>query len=234
MNPNQNPVMIYSANNVILVENVLPENKINSLKEYMKRFMHKEEGVTANAEPPSEGGNKSPVRSCEVAWIQPDTKFTSEVIQQVSNTIININHEWFGYTVHRPEPIQYTMYEYKEENEIKDHYNWHQDSWGNSRTNPIERKLSMSVQLSHSDEYEGCNLIFPDTKTRDLVNSDPNAPYGMNMYNGQSVTVSEWDELQRKKGTAIFFQSTSYHRVTPIESGSRYALVNWLQGPKWR
>lgn len=231
MNPNDpNAPQIYGANNCMLMTNAIPLNKIDSIKEYMKRFMNAEEGVTASAEPPSEGGTKSDARSCQVAWIQPDTKFTGEFIGAVSNIIISMNRDWYGFDTHVPEPIQYTMYKYDENNKIKDHYDWHMDSWYSTRPQPLERKLSMSIQLSHGDEYTGCDLIFPDSERI----TDPSMQYGGNLFNGQPVTKGEWDAIAKQKGTAVFFPSSFYHRVTPIESGERYALVNWLQGPKWR
>lgn len=225
-----NAPQIYGANNVMLMTNAIPLTKIDSIKEYMKRFMNAEEGVTASPEPPSEGGRKSDARSCQVAWIQPDTKFTGEFINGVTNVIISMNRDWFGFDTHVPEPIQYTMYKYDENNKIKDHYDWHMDSWYSTRPQPLERKLSMSIQLSHSDEYTGCNLIFPDSERI----TDSTEVYGGNLFNGQPVTKQEWDDIAKAKGTAVFFPSSFYHRVTPIESGERHALVNWLQGPKWR
>ncbi len=88
---------------------------------------------------------------------------------------------------------------------LGDFFAWHLDL-GNANTSI--RKLSISVQLSEADEYEGGDLQF-------LGNDTPiNAP--------------------RHKGTAIIFPSYIYHRVTPVTSGLRKSLVGWIAGPPYR
>jgi len=72
------------------------------------------------------------------------------------------------------------------------------------------RKLSMSVALSGSADYDGGELhIFPED-TRHVAGA------------------------RRAPGTAIVFPSHSYHRVTPVTRGSRHVLVNWISGPPLR
>jgi len=86
-----------------------------------------------------------------------------------------------------------------------DFFEWHMDFGAGDISN---RKLSISVQLSDSDEYEGGDLQF-------MINQNiVNAP--------------------REKGTAIIFPSFALHRVTPITSGSRKSIVGWIAGPPYR
>lgn len=40
--------------------------------------------------------------------------------------------------------------------------------------------------------------------------------------------------IEMKTGQMIFFHSDDYHRVAPVEDGTRYSLVGWVQGPAWR
>jgi PKHD-type hydroxylase len=70
------------------------------------------------------------------------------------------------------------------------------------------RKLSITVQLSDPDEYEGGELQF-------MVN--------------QNIFTAPKD-----KGTAIIFPSFALHRVTPITKGSRKSIVGWISGAPYR
>jgi PKHD-type hydroxylase len=122
------------------------------------------------------------------------------------------------------EKIQFTYY-----NE-GDFYKWHNDaglsmcrkptSIGNSNPQDVVddfihkncesiRKLSVVVQLSDPDEYEGGNLQIMDE-------------------NGKSYIAP------RARGTVIVFDSRSQHRVHKIKKGLRKSLVAWVIGPRWR
>ena len=85
-------------------------------------------------------------------------------------------------------------------------YNKHVDFNGNPDTKSHTRKLSMSVQLSDKNSYEGGDLIIY---------------YGGEQYIAPKV-----------KGTVIVFDSRLTHEVTPITKGERYSLVKWFHGDK--
>jgi PKHD-type hydroxylase len=85
------------------------------------------------------------------------------------------------------------------------HYHWHIDH-GPHNLKP--RKISMSIQLTEPSQYEGCELQFQ------VSNSIGVAP--------------------RARGAIIAFPSFFLHRVTPIISGTRKALVVWATGPEFR
>jgi PKHD-type hydroxylase len=67
------------------------------------------------------------------------------------------------------------------------------------------RKLSMSVQLSEPDDYEGGDLV-----------------------------IDNQHECPRKMGTTVVFSSFITHKVTPVTKGKRYSLVVWLYGPPFK
>tara|TARA_B100000427_G_C15272621_1_gene491747 strand:- start:72 stop:620 length:549 start_codon:yes stop_codon:yes gene_type:complete len=67
------------------------------------------------------------------------------------------------------------------------------------------RKLSLTVQLSDENDYEGGDLIF-------------------NNSSNESVKAS------RGKGSVIVFDSRISHKVTPVTKGVRYSLVKWYHG----
>jgi len=86
-------------------------------------------------------------------------------------------------------------------------YKSHTDDGYDSNHN---RKLSFSIQLSAPSEYDGGNLQLYRFKLEDPVT------------------------VEREKGLAAFFPSFTIHEVTPIVRGTRYALVGWVHGPKFR
>jgi len=75
----------------------------------------------------------------------------------------------------------------------------------------LERKLSVSVNLSDPEEYDGGELQF--------LNGT-----------GQLFVQQE----MRNRGSVAVFPSTVGHRVTPVTRGVRYALVGWMVGPPLR
>ena len=81
-------------------------------------------------------------------------------------------------------------------------YGEHRDFGTNDDS--ITRKLSLTVQLSDEDSYEGGDLIF---------------------YNG-----SIKDKAPRGKGSVIVFDSRLFHEITPVIKGTRYSLVKWYHG----
>jgi PKHD-type hydroxylase len=85
------------------------------------------------------------------------------------------------------------------------YYHWHIDHGAH---NPKPRKISISIQLTDPSHYEGCDLQFQ------VSNSIGVAP--------------------RTRGAIIAFPSFFLHRVTPIISGTRKALVVWATGPEFR
>jgi PKHD-type hydroxylase len=88
----------------------------------------------------------------------------------------------------------------------KGHFGWHADQFDR----PMPRKLSFSLQLTDPGRYEGCDL---------------------EIFGG---TTGEPKAMPRKRGALIAFPSYVMHRVTPIRSGIRKALVLWAGGPNFR
>lgn len=89
--------------------------------------------------------------------------------------------------------------------ETGDFYGWHMDS---GKAKNSQRKLSISVQLSSPDEYEGGELQF--------------------LKGGHPIDVP------KTRGTAIIFPSYVFHRVQPVTSGRRMSIVGWIAGPPYR
>lgn len=88
---------------------------------------------------------------------------------------------------------------------IGNFFGWHMDAGNKNNSN---RKLSITVQLSDINEYEGGDLQF---------------------YRGNEIV-----NAPKNKGTAIIFPSFVLHRVQPVTSGSRMSVVGWIAGPCFR
>ena len=85
---------------------------------------------------------------------------------------------------------------------INGFYDWHVDLGKGVNST---RKLSIIVQLSKPEEYEGGQLIFG---LRD-------------------------NDLPVSQGTMILFPSYLMHKVTPVKSGKRFSLATWMHGPAY-
>jgi PKHD-type hydroxylase len=84
------------------------------------------------------------------------------------------------------------------------HFSWHPDTGLGILS---MRKISLSIQLSDPQDYDGGALEFSNV--------------------GEA-------SLSRALGTAIAFPSHFSHRVTPVTRGERWSLVGWIHGPALR
>jgi PKHD-type hydroxylase len=82
------------------------------------------------------------------------------------------------------------------------HYDWHADLGPGLMGN---RKLSVTVQLSSPDDYEGGELHLDCQNKEDFI-----AP--------------------KEIGSVTVFPSFMKHKVTPVTKGTRYSLVVWASG----
>lgn len=141
-------------------------------------------------------------RITRVAWMDrnPDTEWLHVRLEGI---VARLNSQFYKYELYDRlrERLQYTVYEGAEGG----HYDWHVDHGADA---PDPRKLSISIQLSAPDSYQGCDL---ELSFGDGVKAAP-----------------------RKRGTAVAFASYVLHRVTPIVSGTRKSLVAWVSGPEFR
>ena len=153
----------------------------------------------------ADGKKEKEVRSSIVRWINPqdkNSKFIKDLIWEYAQ---QANREVFNVDIREIYDIQYTIYEAKDEG----HYNWHFDTfWANPTS--WDRKLSVTIQLSDSEEYEGGDFLL-----------DP-------QYEPPSAASL------RKKGTILVFPSPIRHSVQKVTKGTRKSLVAWIEGPKWK
>ncbi|MEO8301708.1 MAG: 2OG-Fe(II) oxygenase [Rhizomicrobium sp.] len=141
------------------------------------------------------------LRITRVAWMERNPE-TAWLYARLEEMVLSLNREFYSFDLFGlVEAFQYTVYDDQEGG----HYGWHVDLGGND----VEpRKISLSLQLSDSSRYTGCDLE-------------------LEAGNGRYIA-------ERARGTLIAFPSYVLHRVTPIESGIRKSLVIWVSGPVFR
>ena len=148
------------------------------------------------------------VRSTWQHWIDPheSVDVESRPIHKLMHQLFQEANHYFAFdTFGVCNEIQYLEYHSK----THDKFEFHTDAMNSMGLPHSQRKISMSIQLSENVDYVGCDLEFPCHS-----HCDP----------------TRW----RRKGTVIAFPSIEPHRVTPITTGARRALIAWSHGPRWR
>jgi len=144
------------------------------------------------------GRNGQHKRKSQVRFVMPSAE-TDWVFRRMTNIVHTVNKFFDFDLTAMNEGIQFTRYESPGGN-----YDWHTD-YGSGMTT---RKLSLTVQLTDPDEYEGGELeLNPD---------------------GEIVT------MDRIRGRAYAFPSYTLHRVKPMVTGTRHSLVVWVTGPAFK
>lgn len=103
-----------------------------------------------------------------------------------------------GFNIDFVEPYEVKKYT------SKDFFGKHVDNYY-SLTKDIDRKITMSVQLTDKSEYTGGELL--------VLGRDMGA---------------------KSKGSVTVFPSIFSHEVKPITSGTRWSLISWAWGPYWK
>jgi PKHD-type hydroxylase len=171
------------------------KEELNKIYEDIKSIEFQKATIIGNDEDPED------IRSSSIKWI-PKTNQWNWLYDKLMNLAVDANKIWNFDLISAPELIQYTEY-YDNKN---GHYDWHQDIGPGQ---PSLRKVSITVQLSESDEYEGGDLEI--------------------WQGGQSVQVSP-----RGAGNVIIFPSYMMHRVTKVSKGTRRSFVLWVGGQHYK
>jgi len=152
------------------------------------------------------------IRDSDIAWLNLNWIYKELYpIIEHANKAAGWNFDWDD-----SEHCQYTQYGSNQ------YYGWHQDSWdrpykneNHSHMNGKVRKLSMSLILSHPNEYEGGEFEF------DFTNKEL----------GEKVV--QCNEI-KEKGSIVVFPSFIWHRVKPVKKGMRKSLVLWTLGDPFK
>lgn len=139
------------------------------------------------------------VRKSKLVWLN-DKDDLGWMYKKLADVAIAVNNKYFKFDLFGfCEDIQFTEY-----NSSGDHYKQHMDKILYGPT----RKLSLIVQLTDPQEYQGGDL---------------------QIFEGGEPVV-----MKKQQGMVTFFPSYMLHQVTPVTDGKRHTLVAWLAGKNFR
>jgi len=139
------------------------------------------------------------VRDSKISWLYPIDDM-DWVYRRVTDITLNLNERFFKFDLFGlNEGFQFTNYEAPSSK-----YGKHVDRAINS---PV-RKLSISIQLTNPEEYEGGELYLYDDDKGVL--------------------------MDKTQGTLIIFPSYVLHEVMPVTKGTRNSLVTWVTGKQFK
>ena len=191
--------------NIYYIENTVPSEVCDEFNTIILNKVKPEKAQVGTSE---EMKTIKDRRNSTVRWVKPEhQELWFKSFDLLKNFLIPINRMVFDIDISGGIfDIQHTEYQ------VDEHYNsWHSDTAFNPDSNASQRKLSISIQLSDPNDYEGGDLEFAD---------------------GHLVGIPR--EKLRGKGTVIIFPSFVTHRVTPVTKGVRHSLVSWCEGSAWR
>jgi PKHD-type hydroxylase len=137
-------------------------------------------------------------RDSNVYWVIPEED--ESLFRKLTDLVNYSNNEFFGFDLLGfSEGVQFTQY-----TQPGGFYTKHVDCLHKGSI----RKLSLTVQLTDPNEYEGGDLLLH-------FKTDP-------------VTAP------RSQGTVTVFPSYLLHEVTPVTKGLRHSLVAWITGPQFK
>lgn len=147
------------------------------------------------------------VRRSYVRWVYEENTELNYVFDLMWKYLRVVNNDWFNFHVTHLPPMQFTEYDAS----YKGEYKRHQDVFWINPSNR-HRKVSMVIQLTDPNEYEGGDL-----NIESLI---------QNASDGDRVAM-------RQRGTIIAFTSYLWHALEPVTTGRRHSLVAWFEGPKF-
>ena len=172
-------------------------------------------------------------KSAGVGYVDPKTKFELTEVRKIRDSNVSwIGDVWlkkllkpyvdranqkagWNFNLNNSEDCQFTIYNQGQ------YYAWHTDAdeklYENKEWKGLMRKLSVTVSLSNPEDYEGGLLEF------DLRNIG-------------EINTSEIIKCKEilPKGSIVVFPSYTWHRVSPVTSGTRLSLVQWNLGPGFK
>jgi PKHD-type hydroxylase len=139
-------------------------------------------------------------RDSDITWISPhpDTHWLFQIIE---DAVYEFNKHFMMRLTHIHD-LQKTEYRATSGGHFGPHID---DAWGVLKPHG-RRKLSICVQMSEPDEYDGGELrLYPQ---------------------GLAPVM-----MPKTRGMAVVFRSHIIHEVTPVTRGVRKSLVIWVSGP---
>ncbi len=185
-------------------QNALTAQEVDKVIKMASELPEAKRATTIGSE---DGGS---TRSSMIKWLPKNHPDWNWLYERMMNLSVEANNALWKFDLRTAlEAIQYTEY-YASEN---GHYDWHQDIGIGEL--PSKRKVSITIQLSASDEYKGGELLIcTGSNGKGELNNNKVCPRG--------------------KGVGVLFPSYMMHRVTPVTEGTRISLVLWVGGGHYR
>jgi PKHD-type hydroxylase len=158
-----------------------------------------EKKIAADGAVSTAGQRNAAIRDSRIAWLHPEDEM-EWVYRKVTDTVMAANDRFFGFDVFGLlEGFQFTRYDAP-----SGFYGLHIDK---ATGGPV-RKLSLTLQLSAPEDYDGGELALQ-------IGAEPQA-------------------MEREQGQMVLFPSYVLHEVRPVTRGRRYSLVAWVAGAPFR
>ncbi len=178
------------------VSGAFSEAELNAIQQYADRLLLADAKITnrlvADQAAPDE--QYSGVRITKLAEIHMNPA-TSWIYQRLGQVVVALNQRYRFDLNGNFQALQYLVYRDSEGG----HFDWHIDP-----VPLVNRKISLTLQLSDASDYEGCELQF------DTAKKIATAP--------------------KTRGALVAFPSHLRHRVSPITKGTRKSIVAWAIG----
>jgi len=172
--------------NYFSYNNVFTKEECNDIVNYSNNYI---ENHTSNIE-----------INMKMCYLLPNEK-NNFIYERIRKLVIETNIKIWNYNLYDfGEPIKFL--EYNEKN--NSHFKIHNDI-GIEQGWQTFRKLTIIVQLTDENTYEGCDLM---------------------IQNGDKLVTTN-----KNQGSIIIFPSFMMHQVTSIKKGIRNSLVLWAYGP---
>lgn len=111
----------------------------------------------------------------------------------------------WNFNINNAQPVQYARY-FPDQ-----HYKPHRDDYVRPSASQTMRKLSVSIQITHPDNYTNGNFVIEQE-------------------NGSLQPLTKF----RTRGSIIVFPSLMMHGVEPVGEGVRHSIVCWIEGPNFK
>ncbi|WP_412777024.1 prolyl hydroxylase family protein [Thalassospira lucentensis] len=148
-----------------------------------------------------QGQTATHIRRSKITWFNEEQE--PVVSRRIIDLVADVNRNVFDFMLTDfAEDAQVACYS----GDQRGHYDWHSDVGASDVAR--RRKMTLVIQLSDPDEYEGGAL--------------------------QLNPAGHVFDAPMTRGTAIFFPSFVLHRVAPTTAGLRYSLTQWVHGNPFR
>jgi PKHD-type hydroxylase len=177
------------VHNYASYDGVFNDYEIETIVNHSKQYQLEKAKLENDAE-------ENSIRNNEIVFIGPEG--IEWLFSKLANVCSEMNERFFKFDIFGlAEGLQFTQYTAPNQ-----FYKMHMDKLFMKNV----RKLSIVVQLTDENEYEGGDLELILGAGDDTV------------------------KMTRKRGKVIMFPSYIIHQVTPITKGQRHSLVGWITG----